>query len=63
MPSNVRMICAAVNIALNDFGEEMLIHIARELLRFRRFAKSDLRNIPQYSENAIIKSVGAIAEI
>ena len=36
VPGNVRLICSIVNIALNDFGEELLLQIARELLRHRR---------------------------
>lgn len=33
---NVRLVAMAVNIALNDIGEEALVHIARMLLRKRR---------------------------
>lgn len=35
-PANVRLVCSSVNIALNDFGEELLVKIARALLRKRR---------------------------
>lgn len=36
---NVRLVAMAVNIALNDLGEDTLIHIARMLLRHRRAMK------------------------
>ena len=38
---NCRLVCAAVNLALNEFGEAMLLSIAAGLLRSRRKLRTD----------------------
>jgi len=36
---NVRIVCAAVNIAMNQFGEDVLFRIAASLVTKKRFAE------------------------
>lgn len=52
-PDNCRLVCASVNLAMNDFGEEVLRKIAFSLVSLRDKTLARVKSAPQHETEEV----------